>query len=219
MKVRDETHTGDAGVLPESTARPRKSRVLTAFKAFLLAAITIGVLYLLGFLVFANRVAGMETPAEPVAADSIIVLTGGQFRLNAAVDLLKAGKGKRLLISGVYPDTGILSLQAITGADKTLFECCIDIDHEALDTAGNAAESAKWLHRHGFSSAIIVTNNYHMPRSLLEMKRYVNGARLHPYPVVNAPLDGWRWIVQPDVLRVLFTEYVKYVAAIFRSLF
>ena len=44
-------------------------------------------------------------------ADAIIVLTGGQSRLDAALDLLKSGKGKRLLISGVHPDADRDDLQ------------------------------------------------------------------------------------------------------------
>ena len=40
---------------------------------------------------------------NPAAADAIIVLTGGQSRIDAALDLLKSGKGERLLISGVNP--------------------------------------------------------------------------------------------------------------------
>ena len=59
-----------------------------------------------------------------------------------------------------------------------------------------------------------MTNNYHMPRSLLEMRRLLAKARLEPYPVVNSRLDGGGWMVKPDALRVLFTEYLKYLAAV-----
>ena len=58
-------------------------------------------LFLGGFVVFATHVGRMSTPPAPQAADAIIVLTGGQARLDAAVELLKTGKGQRLLISGV----------------------------------------------------------------------------------------------------------------------
>ena len=59
---------------------------------------------------------------------------------------------------------------------------------------------------------ILVTNNYHMPRSLLEMGRLLDEAELEPYPVVNSRLDGGGWMVKPDALRVIFTEYKKYLA-------
>lgn len=170
-----------------------------------------------GFGIFASHVADMVTPRKQASADAIIVLTGGQARLDAAVDLLRSGKGERLLISGVNPSTGRNQLRAAIGANSNLFNCCVDFDYEALDTVGNAAESAKWLKAHNYDSAILVTNNYHMPRSLLELGRRT-GAELKPYPVVNTPLDHGRWMVEPDALRVLMTEYAKYVAALVLSL-
>jgi uncharacterized SAM-binding protein YcdF (DUF218 family) len=160
----------------------------------------------------------METPARTTKADAIIVLTGGQSRLEAALGLLKEGKADRLLISGVHPATGRNALRAATGSDTDLFSCCVDIDREALDTVGNAQESAKWLSEHRFGTVILVTNNYHMPRSLLEMHRLAGSVQFIPYPVVNTRLDHGRWMGEPAALRVLVTEYVKYLAAIARGI-
>ncbi|MDP3899265.1 MAG: YdcF family protein, partial [Mesorhizobium sp.] len=143
-------------------------RLLRALLAALLAATFA---FTVGFAFFANHVGSLSTPSDPVSADAIIVLTGGQSRIDAAVDLLKNGKGKRLLISGVNPMAGRDDLRAATGGDWSLFNCCVDIDHAALDTIGNAAESAKWVRQHAYDSVILVTNNYHMPRTMLEMRR------------------------------------------------
>ncbi len=174
------------------------------------------VLFLGGFAAFATHVSGLSTPKDPPGADAIIVLTGGQARLDAALGLLKSGKGKRLLISGVHPAADSDDLRAATGGDRTLFSCCVDIDHAALDTIGNAEESAKWVRIHDYGKVILVTNNYHMPRSLLEMGRLLDTAELDPYPVVNTRLDDGGWIVRPKALRVLFTEYNKYLLALAR---
>jgi uncharacterized SAM-binding protein YcdF (DUF218 family) len=108
-------------------------------------------------------------------------------------------------------------LQAATGGDKALFSCCVDIDRAALDTIGNAEESAKWVRSHAYGKVILVTNNYHMPRSLLEMNRLLDEEELAPYPVVNSKLDNGGWMMRPDALRVLFTEYNKYLAALVRG--
>jgi uncharacterized SAM-binding protein YcdF (DUF218 family) len=191
-----------------------------AVRVLQLAAITTSLAVLLfagGFALFATHVSRLTTPQNPSAADAIIVLTGGQSRIDAALGLLKSGKGERLLISGVNPSSGREALRAATGADQKLFKCCVDIDHAALDTIGNAEESAKWVEQHAYSSVILVTNNYHMPRSLLEMHRLLAKARLDPYPVVNSRLDGGGWMVKPEALRVLFTEYLKYLAAVARG--
>jgi uncharacterized SAM-binding protein YcdF (DUF218 family) len=171
-----------------------------------------------GFGWFASKVSHMTTPANPAKADAIIVLTGGQARLDAALDLLASGKGERLLISGVHPSASRRQLQAATGSDKALFSCCVDIDRAALDTIGNAQESAKWVESHAYGSVILVTNNYHMPRSLLEMSRLLHGAKLEPYPVVNTNLDNGDWLTKPEALRVLLTEYSKYLLALARGI-
>jgi uncharacterized SAM-binding protein YcdF (DUF218 family) len=171
-----------------------------------------------GFGLFAEHVSLLTQPANMRAADGIIVLTGGQSRIGAAIDLLKSGKGKRLLISGVNPHSGRRALREVTGGDKQLFTCCVDIDHEAVDTIGNAEQSAKWVAEHDYGSVILVTNNYHMPRSLLEMHRLLPTASVEPYPVVNSRLDDGSWLTKPAAVRVLATEYVKYLAALARGL-
>ena len=178
-----------------------------------------GLVFIVGFGRFANQISHLETPADPPDADAIIVLTGGQFRLDAAVDLLRSGKGRRLLISGVNPVARDSELKAVMGADDKLFSCCIDIDRAAIDTIGNAAESAKWVNEHAYDSVILVTNNYHMPRSLLELRRLLKTTELRPYPVVNSRLDDGSWLVKPDAVRVLFTEYTKFLTAVARSPF
>ncbi len=175
------------------------------------------VLFLGGFALFATHVSRLSTPKNPPAADAIIVLTGGQARLDAALGLRNSGKGQRLLISGVHPSTSRRELQAATGGDTALFSCCVDIDRAALDTIGNAEESAKWVRTHEYNRVILVTNNYHMPRSLLEMSRLLDKEELDPYPVVNSKIDNGGWMTQPDALRVLFTEYNKYLAALARG--
>jgi len=196
-----------------SSLRPvwRRARFALLGVAGFVVALTVG------FGVFAEHISLLTQPTDMRTADGIIVLTGGQSRLSAAFDLLKAGKGKRLLISGVNPHADRRALREVTGGDKRLFTCCVDIDHVALDTIGNAEQSAKWVAAHDYGRVILVTNNYHMPRSLLEMHRLLPQANVEPYPVVNSKLDDGSWLTKPDALRVLATEYVKYLAALARS--
>ena len=202
------------------TASPKpgaRKGLLRWIAGCLVAALIAVMVYLAGFAMFASHVAGLRTPSDPPRADAIIVLTGGQARLGAATALLTSGMGKRLLISGVHPTTSKPALQRATGAGSEIFACCIDIDHAALDTIGNAMESAKWMANKGFSSAIVVTNNYHIPRSMLELRRHTEGKELVPYPVVNSDLANGGWLTNADALRVLFTEYGKYIMALLRG--
>lgn len=219
MEARDSIET--AGRMPAVHVRAAApagfGRLRPALRVCGFVALAALVLFAGGFGWFADKVSHMTTPLNPARADAIIVLTGGQSRLDAAMDLLASGKGERLLISGVHPSATKRQLQAAMGGDKRLFSCCVDIDRAALDTIGNAEESAKWVENHAYGSIIIVTNNYHMPRSLLEMGRLLHGARLEPYPVVNTNLGNGGWLTKPEALRVLLTEYSKYVLSLARG--
>lgn len=199
---------------------PASGPLLTAKRLAKAVIVTVtmgGALFAGGFVLFAAHIASMSTPQAIETADAIVVLTGGQSRLDAGLELLKSGKGRRLLISGVNPQANARDLASVTGADSGLFDCCVDIDKAALDTIGNAEESAKWVRQHEFDSIIVVTNNYHMPRSLMELGRVLDREVLQPYPVVNARGTWLNWISNTQAWRVLFTEYVKYVAAFARG--
>lgn len=198
---------------------PRSAGIFNRLRLPLAAALAAASLFLSGFALFAGHVSRLAAPAELRQADAIIVLTGGHSRLDVAVDLLRDGKGRRLLISGVNPIAGADDLRRATGGDAGLFACCVDIDHAATDTVGNATESAKWVSANAFGSVILVTNNYHMPRSLMEMRRYLPSAELQPYPVVNRRLDNGAWLAKPDAVRVMFVEYAKFLAALARGVF
>lgn len=215
MRNRDSANLAEAApdTLTVQHSPSRLRRTLRSLGIVVLATIAV---YALGFGWFASHVSRLVTPADPEPADAIIVLTGGQSRLDAAIGLLESGKGARLLISGVHPTASRKQLQKATRSDNELFSCCVDIDRAALDTIGNAEESAKWVETHGYSRILLVTNNYHMPRSLLEMGRLLPSARLVPYPVVNSNLDNGGWLIKPGALRVLFTEYNKYLLALGR---
>lgn len=201
----------------EAERAPRRSRAFSRIAFWTISSLLLA--FIAGFGLFSTYVSTMMAPTAQRDADAIIVLTGGQSRIDAAIDLLKSGKGKRLLISGVNPVAGLEDLRRATGADESLFSCCVDIDRAALDTIGNAEESARWMQANAYASVILVTNNYHMPRSMLEMRRMGKSVEILPYPVVNARLDKGEWLTRPDALRVLFTEYTKFLAAFARGLF
>ena len=161
-----------------------------------------------GFLRFADSVTTLKPPAEP-KADAIVVLTGGYQRIDQAVGLLQKGAGKRLLISGVHPTTTPRQIRKMTQGSADLFSCCVDIGHDAIDTIGNAEETSNWIHANGYRSVIVVTNNYHMPRSLAELSYVDPDIEFIPYPVVNSDLKTRNWFTDPNAMRVMLAEYVK----------
>ena len=60
---------------------------------------------------------------------------------------------------------------------------------------------------------ILVTSNYHVPRSLLELGRSMPEAHVTPYGVVTAPAAHEAWSRKATAARVLLSEYVKFLPA------
>lgn len=170
-----------------------------------------------GFLHFADSVTTLKPPLDP-RADAIVVLTGGYQRIDQAVELLQKGAGKRLLISGVHPTTTSTQIRKMTQATPELFACCVDIGYDALDTIGNAEEATNWIHAKGYKSVLVVTNNYHMPRSLSELAYVDPETQFIPYPVVNTDLKTSAWFTDPNAMRVMLAEYLKVLLAGARNL-
>jgi uncharacterized SAM-binding protein YcdF (DUF218 family) len=164
-----------------------------------------------GFIGFLSQLRGAEIKPEQTA-DGIVVLTGGSSRVSDAMELLAGGYGKRLLISGVHPTNDVSDISRSLPDNQSLLGCCVDLDRSAVNTRSNAAETRRWVRERGFKSLIVVTSNYHMPRAIVEMSHAMPDIALFPFAVVG---DKWReepWWTSGATLRLLLSEYVKYVA-------
>ncbi|MET0568833.1 MAG: YdcF family protein [Hyphomicrobiaceae bacterium] len=167
---------------------------------------------LVGFAMFAST-AKQKAPLGLPNADAIVVLTGGEDRIETGIRLLSQGKGHRLLISGVNPSTRAAEIGRLAGQDSRLFRCCIDFGYVAVDTSGNAAEARAWAESWGYSKLIVVTSSYHMPRSLVEFARVLPAAELLSYPVGSRHYHLDAWWQHPPTARLLAAEYAKFLTA------
>jgi len=184
-----------------------------------LAVIGIVVLvWLVGLFAFADRVRRLAPADEPARADAIVALTGPSAeRVNAAIRLLEEDKGERVLISGVNREVRRAELRELTPGSNRLFNCCVDLGFEAENTTGNAQEIAAWARAKGYDSLIVVTSDYHMPRSLVEIRSAAPGIELTPYAVETPALDDSRWWKAAVTARRMTLEYMKYLAALTKA--
>jgi len=179
-------------------------------RIFWVAAMVLVAAYFAGFAAFVT-----DLPASApntVRADAIVTLTGGEDRLDKAVALFERGVGRRLLITGVHPFMTKDRLRRLVHGGRR-FDCCADLGFSATNTHGNAVEAAAWVRAHGYRSLVIVTANYHMPRSLAEFSTAMPGIRLVPYPVPEILADR-NWWLDPGSMRTLQFEYAKYLGAV-----
>lgn len=178
----------------------------------------VALIWLVGLFAFADRVRGLTPADEPTRADAIVALTGPSAeRVNAAIRLLEQGKGQRVLISGVNREVRRRELRELTPGSSRLFNCCVDLGFEAEDTVGNAQEIAAWARAKDYDDLIVVTSDYHMPRSLVEIRGALPGVRLTPYAVSTPSLDNARWWRAAVTARRMTLEYMKYLAALGRE--
>jgi uncharacterized SAM-binding protein YcdF (DUF218 family) len=157
-------------------------------------------LYAVGFVVFAFTL-GRPAPATAAATDAAVVLTGGSGRIEHAVDVVRDGKAKRLLVAGADPSVTKADLTRRIPDSGKLIKCCVDLGSESVDTRTNAEEAQRWLSQHRFQSVRLITSDWHMRRARYEFDK-VLGSK---YRLVT---DGVR--TEPSFLT-LFGEYNKYV--------
>ncbi len=162
-------------------------------------------------------------PSEEVVldrnADGIVVLTGGTSRVSDALELLASGRGKRLLITGVNPETTTGAIARQLTDYRRFLACCVDLDYSALNTLGNAVETRRWATDRGFRSLIIVTSAYHMPRALAEIAHQLPDVTLIPFPVVSDRLRVEPWWSNGATTRLVLSEYLKFLFAKVRMRF
>jgi len=155
--------------------------------------------YSLGFAVFMLALGSPGDSDTPT--DAIVVPTGGAGRIDRGIALLQAHAAKRMLVTGVDRDVRPIELAIEYRVSPRLFECCIDLGREAVDTRSNGEETARWVAAHGYRSIRLVTSSWHMPRARMELGHALGS----DVTIVSDP-------VQSEAgLGMLFREYNKYL--------
>ena len=204
------------GKAPRRSLFSRRARRRSVWVRLLAVVVAAGLAWLIGLVWFAGSLP-REVADRDTVTDGIVVLTGGAERIETGISLLAARKAEKLLLSGAGVGWHRDGVEALSDRRPELFACCIVIDYEAEDTAGNAAGAARWAHAEGYRSLRVVTANYHMPRSLVELGRAMPGIRLiaHPVAPVHVRLENW-WI-WPGTASLLAREYSKYLVSVARA--
>jgi len=163
-------------------------------------AALVALVYALGFVLFAFTL-GKPAAATAGPTDAAVVLTGGSGRIEHAVDVLRDGKAKRLLVAGADPSVTKSDLGRRLRGSGNLIKCCVDLGSESVDTRSNAEEASRWLRTHGFHSVRLITSDWHMRRARYEFEKVL----VAKFPLVTDAVP-----TEPSFLT-LFGEYNKLV--------
>ncbi|MBO0739252.1 MAG: YdcF family protein [Alphaproteobacteria bacterium] len=199
-----------------STPSPTRAGVWRALRYPVFSITGLCLLWLAGLIWFATPPAFERRAAT---TDAIVVLTGGSLRLQSGFELLRAGKGRKLFVSGVNHQVDLDELLRIAGSSRDRALCCVVLGHQADNTLGNARETARWMRSQGFHSLRLVTAWYHMPRSLLEFGRAMPEMAVLAHPVFPGQVRQELWWTRRGTAALLVSEYLKYLVALFRPLF
>ena len=157
------------------------------------------VAWALGFLYFA---AALPQAAPNSEADAIVVPTGSGGRIERGLEMLQLGAADEMLVTGVDPAVQPEEFQAEFEVPDRVMECCVVLGFSALDTRGNARETAEWMEERGYNSLRLVTADWHMRRAAAELGEQLPSG-------ISVTRDAVRSEVS---LGTLFVEYHKFLA-------
>ena len=141
---------------------------------------------------------------EPKPADVIIVLSGGEDRVEHGVRLYQQDYADKLLFTGVGSRS--MYRQALS---LGITEDDILLEERSRTTFENAKYSVEIVRAQGFQSAIIVTSPTHTRRSSIIFAEFFEGVDL---TVCSVPYDlsiADKWWKDRGTTRDVTSEYLK----------
>ena len=157
--------------------------------------------WLIGFVWFAFSLPQAAPLRE--ATDVIVVPTGGVGRIDRGVELLRRGAADKLLVTGVDAEVRPVEFANEYDLSPQEMDCCVVLGFSALDTRGNARETAEWIREGKYRSLRLVTSDWHMRRAASELG-----------PVLPAGVTVVQDAVSTEPsLKMLFLEYHKLLAS------
>lgn len=164
-------------------------------------------LWIIGFVIFCLYAFSFKYTAQQ-HSDAVVVLTGGTNRIKTGLDLMQKTNANYMLISGVNKEVSQIELFP-NESEENLKK--ITLGYEALDTVGNAQEIKSWIKGKNIKSILVVTSFYHMPRSIVEIKKANKDLTIRPWTVFPKSFNESVDWIKTRYAWLLFIEYHKYL--------
>jgi len=181
--------------------------VITALK-YIIGVFVFIALFVEGFLLYEFSEAFYVKAKPFTSIDAIVVLAGGEGRIQEAIDLYEQHKPSYLIISGVGKKFNIKKYSAKT--DLSIDEAVI-IERFSESTVENAIEAFKILSDKKSSKILLLTSAYHMYRSLYVFKEvFPSETEFYPYPLETPNFTFNEWYKHPKSMYLISKEFLKY---------
>lgn len=161
---------------------------------------TLAILWFIGFAWFTTALPG---PYDGGVSEVVIVPTGAAGRIEHGLKVLEKNEAKEMLVTGVDREVKPGEFAAQFDVPMETMECCVTLGFDAVDTRGNATETAEWIKKRGVTKLRLVTTDWHMRRARNELEQRIPD---------NVEIIGDAVQSEPS-LRILFLEYHKYLAS------
>lgn len=170
----------------------------------------LAIVWFAGFLWFTLTLPGPAgiDPAQDEGTRVVIVPTGAAGRIERGLEILAADDAYVMLVTGVDPEVKPGEFAAQFNVPMDVMKCCVELGFDAVDTRGNAAETAAWLKAKNITSIRLVTTDWHM-------RRAANELRLTLPRTITIVEDA---VPSEPSLRILFLEYHKFFASLILGL-
>jgi len=166
------------------------------------------VLFFFLFLFFAGRYLVIdEVPKE---VDAIVVLSGGEGRLEKGIDLYELGYANKLIVSNGLAD-GLWEKAVMLLPSKSLI-----LEKKADSTYESAVYVKKIMKKYNFHSAILVSSDFHMRRVKYNFDRVYKGSHDELiYVSSDTSYNPRAWWMNKHNVGITISEYVKIIGNTF----
>lgn len=140
----------------------------------------------------------------------VIIMLGGEGRSERTAQLYMEGFANQIIVT---PEKHFMNTNSLV--ELGVPENSIIQEYYATSTYTNAVNSLNIMARHSLESAIVVTNDYHLRRSILSFNR----ANVYGYKTYFAPAfgtDGARWFELNNSSEIWISEFIKILGYRFR---
>ncbi|WP_410515114.1 YdcF family protein [Paenibacillus sp. BR2-3] len=152
----------------------------------------------------------------PRQADVIIVLSGGPGRLEKAAELFKADNTPYMMLSNSEEPISASGDMLQTAIALGIPPDAIITENIAQSTYQNAEFTLPIMKEYDFTSAIVVSSDFHMRRVKFLFDRVYKKSGIElTYVSSKTPYNSKRWWSDPYSRETTLIEYIKMIGNVF----